>query len=107
MPGDPVPLDQFDKVARLIERQRRLRKLPVFRNEILRPAVQIRKIAPAAAGDKNLPPSLSPVLPQRHLSPSSPCTNPAAPAPRTITSNWRKSAAIATIQNSCRVRQCG
>jgi hypothetical protein len=72
VPGNPVPLNQFDKVSRSIERQRRLGKMRIFRQEISRPAVQIRKIAPPAAGDEDFPARLPIVLQQRHAPPALP-----------------------------------
>jgi hypothetical protein len=38
----------------------------VFRDEVSRPAVQIRKIAPPAAGYQDFSARLSPMLEQRH-----------------------------------------
>jgi hypothetical protein len=49
-------------MPRLKERQRGFRKMRIFRMKILRPAMQIREIAPAAAGDENLSPWLPIVL---------------------------------------------
>jgi hypothetical protein len=46
--------------------------MPVFRNEVIWPAVHIRKIASSTPGDKNLPPRLPSVLKQRHAPPSLP-----------------------------------
>src|ERR1039458_8307205 len=77
MPGDPVPLHELDEVPRLVKRQRRLCKMWVFRKKIARPAVQIRKIAPAAAGDQNLSPGLPIVLQQHNPLPALPSHRPA------------------------------
>ena len=66
MPGDSVALDQFDKVPGLVEGQRRLGKVFVFRKEIPRSAVEICEIAPPAAGDEDFAPGLGVVVQQRH-----------------------------------------
>jgi len=61
-----MPFYQLDKVLGSKERQRRLRKMWIFRKEILRPAVQIRKIASSAARNKDLPPRLPIVIEHRN-----------------------------------------
>ncbi len=66
MPRNPVPLNQLDKMPRLIESQRRLGKVRILRKKILRAAVQIRKIASPAAGDENFYSMLTVLFQQLH-----------------------------------------
>ena len=83
MIGDAVLFYQRNKIGRRVARQRGLGKVRVGGDEIVRLAMQVGKVAAPAAGDQNLfADTLRPRLPasMAHI-------RPAAPAPRTITSN--------------------
>ena len=66
VPLDSVPLDQFKKVLRLVERQRGLRKMRILRDEVCRRAVNVGEVAAPAAGDQDLSPRLRIVLQQQN-----------------------------------------
>src|SRR5947209_5658316 len=59
-------LDQRQKVLRRVPRQGRFAEVWISRHEILRPAMQVREIAPAAAGDEDLLSDAVGVLKDRH-----------------------------------------
>ena len=66
MPRDAVPLHKFKKMPRLIERQRRLGKVRIFRKESIGRAMKIGEVAAPAAGDQNLASRLCIVFKKGH-----------------------------------------
>ena len=66
VPLDPVSLDKFKKMARLVQRQRRLREVRILRNEVGRRAMNVGEVASSATGDEDLPPRLRIVFEQQH-----------------------------------------
>src|ERR1700675_2066870 len=52
--GNPVYLDQGNKVSGRVTRQRRLREMRIGRNKIFWPAIQVGEIVPAAARNQDL-----------------------------------------------------
>ncbi len=62
MPSDSVSLDQFNKVPRLVEGQRRFGEVRIGGEKVGWPAMQIREIAPPAAGDEDFASGLAVVF---------------------------------------------
>ena len=54
VPPDSVALDEFEKVLRLVERERGLREVRVLGKEVLRSAMNVGEVAAASSGDEDL-----------------------------------------------------